>query len=81
MIADQKLGSVLTGWNHDPDAVVDTLLLVVFGQSLAKTMDLDADAGVFGLFEVLSLTEDVDRDGVFGDGLGVLHQRLTAYIA
>ena len=81
MIANYKLWGVLADRNYDPNGMVSTLLLVVFGQSLAKTMYFDADAGVFALFELLQLAEDVDRNGVFRDGLGVVHQRLAANVA
>src|SRR5437660_7771111 len=55
MIAHQKLWGVLADRNHDPKGVVSALLLVVFGQSLAKAMYFNADTGVFALFEVLRL--------------------------
>jgi hypothetical protein len=78
--AYQKLWSVLAGRNHDPNGVMSTLLLVVFGQSLPQTMYFDADTGVFALLEVLELPEDVYGDRVFRNGLGVIHERLAANV-
>jgi hypothetical protein len=43
-------------------------------------MYLNADAGIFALLEVLALAEDVDRDRVFGDWLGIF-QRFAADVA
>src|SRR3954452_2298899 len=43
-------------------------------------MYFNTDTGVFALFKILRLTEDVNCDRVLGDRVGVVHHRLAANV-
>src|SRR5262245_45619734 len=79
--AEHKQGSVFARGTHNPNRVAGALALVILRQPLAEAMHFHTYAGVLALLEVLRLAEDIDRNGVFRHGLGILHQRLAADVA
>ena len=69
---DQKTRSVVSGRNYDPDRLLCAFLLVELSQPLAQPMHFHTHARVLGLLKVLRFPKNIDGDGVFSDGFGIL---------
>jgi hypothetical protein len=75
-----KLGHVLTGRNQNAHRLSGALGFVELGQAFPEPVYFHANAGVVALLEILRLPENIHCDGVFGDLLGHLQERLAAQV-